>query len=141
MRRRKFLQLAGLGSVVLALPSIALYSTSPEDAAVGIILNELNFLKLERKGVEQFVTDYYKWSGIHKRLRMRLTTKANYFFKIDSDQSDIVRNLINTYLISTDFFQNKMDESRVIKYVGRYNPYKTPCANPFSAIYYPQSAS
>ena len=34
-------------------------------------------------------------------------------------------------------FINKMDESRVVKYLGLYSPYKSPVPNPFAYTLYP----
>lgn len=141
MRRRKFLKLAGFGTIALALPTFAAYSASVEDALAGIILNEFPFLKLDRAGVKQFVADYYKLTGANRQLTMNLKTKTYYFLKVGSEQSQLVRTLTHLYLISTDFFVHRMDESREVKYLGWYSPHKTPCANPFSAIYYPQAVS
>jgi hypothetical protein len=36
------------------------------------------------------------------------------------------------FLASTDFFQNGADESRRLRYVRFYDPYLSPCYNPFS---------
>lgn len=141
MRRRNFLQLIGLGSLAVALPSIAAYSSSVEDATAGIILEQFKYLKLDKQGVQKFVEDYYKLTGENKYTVLQLKTKAYYFLKVHSEKSQLVRNITTLYLLSTDFFMNRMDESREVKYVGIYNPHKTPCANPFSAIYYPPVVS
>lgn len=141
MRRRSFLKLAGLGIVALALPAFGAYSTSVEDAMAGIIHQEFHFLKLDPKGVRQFVADYYKMTGANRQFSMNLKTKTYYVFNINSERSQLVRTLTNLYLMSTDFFQNRMDESKQVKYLGWYNPHKTPCANPFSSIYYPPATA
>jgi hypothetical protein len=140
MRRRSFLQLLGLGTAAVVVPTVGVSSASVENALAGIILNEFHFLKIERKGVEQFVADYYRMTGANKQFFMNVKTKAYYFLKVDSERSQLVRTLTQLYLMSTDFFQNRMDESKEVKYLGWYNPHKTPCANPFSSIYYPQTA-
>ncbi|MDP6977789.1 MAG: hypothetical protein QF570_04190 [Myxococcota bacterium] len=36
------------------------------------------------------------------------------------------------FLASTDFFQNGADESRALTYVSYYDPYVSPCYNPFA---------
>jgi hypothetical protein len=36
------------------------------------------------------------------------------------------------FLASTDFFQNGADESRELRYVRFFDPYASPCYNPFS---------
>ncbi|MBW2293445.1 MAG: hypothetical protein JRG89_02590 [Deltaproteobacteria bacterium] len=37
------------------------------------------------------------------------------------------------FLASTDFFQNGADEARPLRYVAFYDPYVTPCYNPFAS--------
>jgi hypothetical protein len=32
-----------------------------------------------------------------------------------------------------------MDESKIVKYLGFFDPYLRPCANPFSEVYYPSA--
>ena len=36
------------------------------------------------------------------------------------------------FLASTDFFQTGADESRPLRYVAYFDPYRSPCYNPFS---------
>lgn len=141
MRRRNFIKLTSLGIAALALPAFGAYSTSTQEALTGIIFNEFHFLKIDPKGVEQFVKDYYTLMGTKQRFYISLKTKAYYLFKVDSDKSQLIRTLTTLYLLSTDFFLNRMDESKEVKYLGWYNPHKTPCANPFSSIYYPTAVS
>lgn len=38
------------------------------------------------------------------------------------------------FLFSTDLFSNMSDVKRPLKYRGFFNPYKAPCANPFSNL-------
>jgi len=38
------------------------------------------------------------------------------------------------FLASTDFFQNGGDETRPLRYVRFYDPYLSPCYNPFSGL-------
>lgn len=40
--------------------------------------------------------------------------------------------IVGQFLLSTDFFLNKMDANREINYNAFYNPYKMPCGVPFS---------
>jgi len=46
--------------------------------------------------------------------------------------------IVGFFLLSTNFFQNKMNSDKVIKYISLYDPYKTPCSNPFSNQFYSQ---
>ena len=141
MRRRNFLKIAGVSAAAVALPSAGAYALSLENATVGVIKNQFSFLKLDEKGLRQFVADYYTLEGTSKTLFARTKMKAYYLFKVDSDQSQLVRTITTLYLISTNFFQNRMDENKIVNYQGLYNPHKTPCANPFSSLYYPPTIS
>ncbi|MFD3000915.1 hypothetical protein ACFS7Z_11120 [Pontibacter toksunensis] len=143
MLRRNFLKLTGLGAVMVAAPTAGFASISIKDAAVGAIINEFDYLVLDRKGVEDFVNDflpYYYWNG---QLKHSLVIRTLYVLKCKSDRAvsvfntTLLRTLAETYLLSTDFFTNNMDETKVIKYTGIYSPYSKPCANPFSFIHYP----
>lgn len=139
MKRRRFLTFAGIGSALLLLPSIGLLSTSVNKATVGIIMKELDYLKLDKTGVEKYVEDYYKL--VHLNFFSQMKWKFFYFLKIDAENSNSIKDVVSYYLLSTDFFYNKMDESQEVKYLGFYNPYKTPCGRPFSFVFYPPKAS
>ena len=60
--------------------------------------------------------------------------KAHYYFNVQSTSS---KALVKDFLQATDFFYNKMDESKEVKYTGLYNVYQKPCSNPFSHYFYP----
>lgn len=146
MLRRNFLQLTGLGALMVAVPGTGLASISMKEAAVGAILHEFNYLLLDKKGVEDFVDDFlpfYYWEG---RLKNDMVIKTLYVLRIKSDRaasmfkSTMFRAMAETYLLSTDFFINNMDESKPLKYTGLYSPHLKPCANPFSFIHYPPEA-
>jgi len=140
MKRRSFLKLGGLAGVALvAVPSLGFVSTSMKEAAVGIITKEFSYLKLDKKGVEQFVSDYY--GNQNGPLNTQLKLKSYYFLGVQSDRSGLVDDLTRRYIISTDFFLNKMDESKPVNYLGMYDPYTRPCAHPFSSMYYPPVVS
>lgn len=147
MLRRSFLQLTGLGALLLAAPGTGYASISMKEAAVGALLHEFDYLVLDRKGVEDFVEDFlpfYYWEG---RVKNAMVIKTLYVFKIKSDRavslfnSSMFRLMAETYLLSTDFFSNNMDESKPLKYVSLYSPHLKPCANPFSFIHYPAEVS
>lgn len=138
MKRRSFLKLSGLGIAgLVALPGLAYVSTSVKSGAVGILLKEFKYLKLDEKGVEDFVNDFF--SKYSYDMTYHLKIRSYYLLGIQSDKSSLVGDLANKYLLSTDFFRNRMDETKIIRYIGLYNPYQIPCSNPFSNIYYPSS--
>lgn len=139
MKRRTFLKLSGLGAAgFLSLPAVAYVSTSVKSGAVGILLNEFKFLKIDEKGVENFVEDFFSKYSYDLTYHMKI--KYYSILGITSERSNLIHDLANKYLLSTDFFRNRMDESKLVRYTGLYNPYQMPCSNPFSNIYYPQEA-
>ncbi len=138
MRRRNFLKIAGAGTAaVVALPAVWYKSISLHEAAAGIITRELSYLKLEPKGVARFVDEYLKdsWSRFPAN-----KIKPYYVLHKGADPSEVT-DLTSKYLLSSDFFINKMDDTKTVQYVGLYNPYRSPCANPFSSLHYPDVVS
>ena len=120
--------MAGAGTIITAVASAKFLTTSFEDSAEHLIRKELNFLKLDNEGIRAFASDY----AAARNRYYKLILKSYSMLGIDSSQSGKVHQLVSTYLLSTDFFMNKMDESQVVKYVGLYDPYLRPCTHPFA---------
>lgn len=132
MKRRKFLTIAGVGGAIVALASGKFLTTSFEDSAETLIRKELYFLTLDDGGVKEFAKQY---SHI-KSKDYKLAIRAYTLIGIKASQSGKIHQLVSNYLLSTDFFLHKMDESRKIAFVALYNPYMRPCAHPFSNAQY-----
>ncbi|MDO1446008.1 hypothetical protein Q0590_07080 [Rhodocytophaga aerolata] len=137
MQRRKFLGLTAIGATAIAIPAIGFGAVSTKSAITGIIQKELSYLNLDKQGIEQYAADYLQYEGNVPRIELKL--KMYRLLGVNSEKSSIVSALIEKYLLSTDFFLKNMDESRKINYIGYYNPYNSPCANPFSAQFYPEA--
>lgn len=136
MKRKTFLQItAGFVTIGAAFGTYKVFLTSFEDSVANLLFNQLSFLILEKNGVRQFARDYSKQLPASSRLLI----KAYGIAGIDAGHSLRIHALINTYLLSTDFGMNGMDESKEIKYLGLYNPYLRPCSHPFSHLQYPSS--
>lgn len=125
---------AGIGT---ALIPVSLYQLSPEiqNYAIRIIKEELYYLKLDSSGVHQFVNDYFQ--ARENNLNESLKWKLAYFLKLDWRRSGRISDLIKYYLLSSDFFINKTDESKIVNYLGLFNSYKSPVPNPYSFVIYP----
>ena len=132
MNRRSFLTIAGIGGVVAAFATGKFFTTSFEQAAEDLIKAELHFLQLDGQGVKDFVKEYSK---INDR-RYKLIVKGYSLAGISTSQSGKVHQLVSSYLLSSDFFRNNMNENKVIRYVGLYDPYIRPCSHPFSHLRY-----
>lgn len=137
MKRRKFLIIAGLSGAAAALTSARFLTTSFEQSAEALIKRELSFLRLDEDGLKKFVADY---SASKDRTYKRMV-KGYGLIGLGTAQSGKIHQLVSQYLLSTDFFHNKMDESRIVKYIALYNPYTSPCAHPFSAAQYLEEKS
>ncbi|ALL05834.1 hypothetical protein AQ505_10215 [Pedobacter sp. PACM 27299] len=136
MKRRKFLLLTGLASGSILIPS-ALYFVSPgvKQFAALLIEREFKYLKLEPGSVTHYVDDYFAAGG--NNIMANLRWKTMYYLNMNWEQSNLIFELIRTFLLSSDFFIHKTDETRVVRYIGLYSPYKSPVPNPFSYLLYP----
>ena len=47
--------------------------------------------------------------------------------------------IVLIFLLSTNFFVNRMDESKPVYFTSVYDPYQIPCSNPFSNLFYPEA--
>ncbi|MFT3903267.1 MAG: hypothetical protein QM727_08835 [Niabella sp.] len=138
MQRRNVVKiLAGLAGGAVLLPT-GMYWLSPskKEFAVKTIQKELSYLKLDMEGVRQFVNDYF--SGEPFSFSDTLKWKSYYFLRAGVSKSSNVFELVRAYLLSSDFFLHKTDESKVVKYLGLFNPYKSPAPNPYSYVLYPE---
>ena len=130
MKRRKFLTIAGIGGVIAAVASGKFLTTSFEDSISSLIQDELSFLKLDEQGLKDFSNDY----ALTVSRKFKLIVKGYSLLGISAQRSGKVHHLVSTFLLSSDFFINRMDESRVIKYVALFDPYLRPCTHPFSHL-------
>ena len=83
---------------------------SPEDR----LRAHFSYLTLDMGGVEQYFADYERAFG---PLARHLPLSPDFCTR---------------YLMSTDFFRHGADESRVVRYVGFYDPDRTACNNPLA---------
>jgi hypothetical protein len=139
--RRRFLQfaLAAFGATVLASAGLASfdwlglrtrakwqwrtaqnhltayrYAFMPADRR---IRKHFGDLMIDEAGLQRFVRDYEKHRG-------RVT-----FYSVRSNG-----RLFSTFLLSTDYYRNGADPKRPVHYVTFYDPYVSPCWNPFMRI-------
>lgn len=135
MNRRKFIIIAGVTTGSLVIPtSYFLVNGTIQKYAALLIKDELSYLKLEEGSVEKYVNDYFSYSN---DIFFKMKLKSMYYLNITWKNSNLIKELIKTYLLSSDFFINKMDESKVVRYLGLYSPYKSPVPNPFAYTLYP----
>lgn len=138
-QRRNFLiGLAGLG-VLGATLRWSGASLAPEDAVKTIIYKRLDYLTLDGAGVSQFAADYISAMNISSaKLRLigafapiyrRLSSAPGHFLYRATRYGE--ERVVTRYLLSSDFFASGADESRVVQYLGFYDPLRA-CGNPFA---------
>lgn len=136
MERRKFILLAGIGTGMCLIPP-SLYFVAPgmKKYAVHLIEKEFHYLKIAPGAVARYVDDYFAASANNTLENIRW--KVFYYMGVTYEKSDRLRDLLKYFLLSTDFFINKTDESKTVNYLGMYSPYSSPIPNPYSFIIYP----
>ncbi len=145
MTRRRFI----IGLLALAVVFIGgAILVIPFEKVVGKILRtQLSFLKLENAAVDSFTRDMAS-SGYYEKKsfdwKKQLFVRIYHFFENPlipipgrGRYDAYCTFFVNDFLLSTDFFLNKMDESKTVTYIALFEPYKRPCSNPFSNLYYP----
>lgn len=123
--------------MVLIPPAIYFIAPEVKSYAAKLIEDELSYLQLSSGSTEKFVIDYFNATG--NDILSKMKWKTLYYLGYNWEKSDRIRDLIKYFLLSSDFFINKMDESKPVNYIGIYNPYTSPLSNPYSFILYPPS--
>ena len=137
LQRRTFL-VSGLIAVAGVAGWRALDS-SEEDAICLVIRKRLDYLNLDDTGLKAFSRDLVAKNMISgARLRAVsalgvLYTAVPFTGKNAFERS--VRHgeerIASSYLLSSDFFVNGADSSRIVRYLGFYDPLHA-CGNPFA---------
>lgn len=146
MQRRSFLKYAGITGAATAALGVGFYYTSTlHGIIVNILESDLKDLKIEKDAIAKFAkdaTDLNPWGYSTTKIKfIAAYSKIDfkmlplpYKYKYKQYRADIV----GRFLLSTNFFHNKMDETKEIKYMGAvHTPYNYTCYNPFSNMYYP----
>lgn len=145
MKRRKFLKIGGIMAAAAAVPSAMINVPSFMATAIqSIVKRELHYLTIDPKGLDQFANDYINFLEDFPPVaqqKFRMNIASVYFFKKDTQSSTTVEGIINQFLLGSDFFINRMDESKTVNYMGMYDQKRSACINPFSHIYYPPKST
>jgi hypothetical protein len=139
--RRQFI--ASVAAGLAGLISWRYFASNQEGAITEIIRRRLHYLKLDSIGVNQFAKDMVRRDYVSGS-KLRLIDMAGpVYTEVSSRLGDnsLSRNfnhgeerIVMWYLISSDFFRNAHDESRVVRYIEFYEPFVkiAPCSSPFA---------
>lgn len=146
MKRRTFIK----AGIALSGAGIISYLMLPDfKAAVKKILtHESQNLKIDAEAIAQFLRDanaeqFWVKFSLSKKVLITLHTYCRFMKSLLPYRNKYLlykNQIAGHFLLSTDLFLNKMDQTQVVTYQGFYNPYKQPCYNPFSVNYYRETA-
>ena len=134
IKRRYF-----LFAVVAGLIGARFLISSDEKSIIAVLRKRLDYLRLDEEGLRAFAADL---AAKHKiaSSRLRWVSAAGFLYDhFNSFGSNALAHgvlhgeerIVTDYLLSSDFFVNGQDETRVVKYLGFFDPMKA-CANPFA---------
>ena len=143
IKRRRFL-LGGLGiAAVAGLGAVGLGVIVTESEIAAAVRRRLNVLQLDTAGLHSFAKDQLgalaakrpTWNRLKSHLRSALAKPVVTHYGISNDKRSrrerIEDNLATLYLLSSDFFLHRADQSRIVQYVALYDPLRA-CSNPFA---------
>ncbi len=133
MKRRWFL------SGAAGLLALGWFRSSEEDAIVAVLRKRLDYLRLEHRGVLLFARDFREQHIVSPRRLRMVSLFEPVYVRIDPGGRNLLTGLLrngeeriaSSFLLSSDFFANGSDESRMVRYLGLYNALQG-CANPFA---------
>lgn len=139
MKRRHFI--AGAVAAVTALAGWRVLQSSDYDAIVAILEKRLAYLKKDPEGVKAFARAQAAAHQISSAKIRVVSILRPLYSRIALDSENRFTNgihhgeerVVSAYLLSSDFFLNGADETRVIKYIGMYDPLRG-CGNPFARL-------
>ncbi len=147
MTRRKFI-LLGLAALVTLVGGF-LVIVPFEKVVTRILRNQLSYLPIDDSVFLSFENEITKANYYTENYGFLKTAYIRFFSLLDNSlfkwpgqgsYDKFVTFFVQDFLLSTDFFHNKMDESKPVTYVVLYQPYERGCSNPFSNLYYPEVA-
>jgi hypothetical protein len=135
---RRYVLLAGAGAMCSVI-GWRLAHSSDESAIIKVLQKRLDYLRLDDSGVRRFASDL-KQHRMISSFRLRTMDSVGPLYTglaltAHNSLDDAIRHgeerVTTHYLISSDFFKNGADESRVVAYLGYYDP-MVACSSPFA---------
>lgn len=131
----------GLGSALAGLGVLGIRSF--ETSLKSIILNDTRSLDIAEADVDRFIAEakeekfWQQFTFTKKGFLLAHTWLGSEYLPYRLKYVQYRSHVVGTFLLSTDYFQNKMQAGKPVQYLAFYNPYKSACASPFSNLYFP----
>ncbi len=138
MIKRRSMLVGGI-ALIGGWVGIRFATTTDANAIVTILRKKLNYLKMDQAGLEAFARDLASRHQLATG-RLRLVEVAGPLYRDISYSGDNIlskslrhgeERVVTLYLMSSDFFVNGADVSKVVRYLGYYDPLRA-CADPFA---------
>ena len=138
--RRKFLALGAVSGITALYGAYKWRWGDPTDVVVAILKRRVGYLRVEPGTFRTFAKDYVEFRKEYER-ELTVLSAVSLPLQFLSPYAWLRRghafrrledNVVSRYLLSTDFFQNGANESRLVTYLSFYDPYTAVCRNPFA---------
>lgn len=147
MKRRNFIWLFTVSAGGVAAGGYVFFEKF-ESLARKIIIKDTSSLNISTEEIDKYLLASRKNKNLVNGLPFPNQQLLKWHYYLDNPLFSLPYNtkytidrsrIVGDFLISTDFFINKMDPQKPVKYTGIYDPYQRPCSNPFSNLFYPDA--
>lgn len=147
MKRRNFIWLLTIGAGGIAAGGY-IYTRKFDALIRKILIKDTASLNIAVEEIDKYLMASKKHKHLINTLPFSNQQLLKWHYYLDNSlftlpyktKSTIDRSrIVGDFLLSTDFFINKMDVTKPVKYIGIYDPYHKPCSNPFSNLFYPNA--
>jgi len=135
--RRQFID-AMLGGLVV-VSGLRYWRSNQEEAVLLVLHKRLDYLQLDPQGARAFAADLVS-RRLLSPVRLKLIgAVAPLYMRMGLNGHDVLQEtirhgeerVVSSFLLSSDFFVNGADTTRIVRYLGFYDPLKA-CSNPFA---------
>jgi hypothetical protein len=137
LTRRQFIDVT-LGGLVVA-SGWRYWHSNQEEAVLLVLRKRLDYLQLDPQGMRTFAADLVS-RRLLSPMRLKLIgAVAPLYKRVGFNGHDWLQQtvrhgeerVVSSFLLSSDFFVNGADTTRIVRYLGIYDPLKA-CSNPFA---------
>jgi hypothetical protein len=135
--RRQFID-AMLGGLVV-VSGWRYWRSNQEEAVLLVLRKRLDYLRLDQRGARAFAADLVA-RRLLSPMRLKLIgAVAPLYMHVGLNGHDALQEtirhgeerVVSSFLLSSDFFVNGADTTRIVRYLGLYDPLQA-CSNPFA---------
>ncbi len=139
IKRRHFIWGVVAGGSVAALLGLRVGLSTREDGVIAILRKRLPYLKLEESGLHEFAREFLTKAEMSTAKLRLIAAFAPLYGRLSNSPDHLVARKLRfgeeriaaRFLLSSDFFTNGADETRIVRYTGFYDPLRA-CGNPFA---------